>query len=63
MIAGLFDDWNEALATKDPEQVANMYAHDAVLLPTVSNEVMRQGDCRLGWHVHNVWVVGATSSL
>jgi hypothetical protein len=39
MIATLFDDWNEALATKNPEKVANLYAHDAVLLPTVSNEV------------------------
>lgn len=39
LIASLFDDWNAALATKDPQQVANLYAHDAVLLPTVSNEV------------------------
>ena len=39
MIAALFDEWNAALATKDPETVANLYAHDAVLLPTVSNEV------------------------
>jgi uncharacterized protein (TIGR02246 family) len=39
MIASLFDDWNQALATKDPEKVASLYAHDAVLLPTVSNEV------------------------
>jgi uncharacterized protein (TIGR02246 family) len=38
-IAALFDRWNEALATKDPATVANMYGHDAVLLPTVSNEV------------------------
>jgi uncharacterized protein (TIGR02246 family) len=35
----LFTDWNEALATLDPEQVADRYAPDAVLLPTVSNEV------------------------
>jgi uncharacterized protein (TIGR02246 family) len=38
-IAALFDRWNEALATKDPATVANLYGHDAVLLPTVSNEV------------------------
>jgi hypothetical protein len=37
--SGLFDRWNEALATKDPATVANLYGHDAVLLPTVSNEV------------------------
>lgn len=35
----LFTDWNEALATLDPEQVADRYAPDAVLLPTVSNQV------------------------
>ncbi|MFD5859126.1 SgcJ/EcaC family oxidoreductase [Streptomyces chartreusis] len=38
-IAGLFDQWNRALATGDPEQVADLYAKDAVLLPTVSNRV------------------------
>ncbi|WP_327594059.1 SgcJ/EcaC family oxidoreductase [Streptomyces chartreusis] len=38
-IAGLFDQWNSALATGDPEQVADQYAKDAVLLPTVSNKV------------------------
>eukprot|EP00775_Hariotina_reticulata_P002341 gene2341-2649_t len=38
-ISSLFDKWNAALATKNPENVANMYGHDAVLLPTVSNEV------------------------
>ncbi len=35
----LFTDWNDALATLDPEQVADRYAPDAVLLPTVSNQV------------------------
>jgi uncharacterized protein (TIGR02246 family) len=34
----LFDGWNESLATLDPEQVADRYAPDAVLLPTVSNK-------------------------
>ncbi|MBA2945133.1 SgcJ/EcaC family oxidoreductase [Streptomyces himalayensis] len=38
-IAGLFDDWNAALQTGDAEKVAGLYASDAVLLPTVSNEV------------------------
>ncbi|QKZ19808.1 SgcJ/EcaC family oxidoreductase [Streptomyces chartreusis] len=38
-IAGLFDQWNSALASGDPEQVADLYAKDAVLLPTVSNKV------------------------
>lgn len=38
-IAGLFDKWDRTLATGDPEKVADLYAKDAVLLPTVSNKV------------------------
>jgi uncharacterized protein (TIGR02246 family) len=38
-VRALFTGWNEALATLDPEQVADRYAPDAVLLPTVSNQV------------------------
>ncbi|MFE6178789.1 SgcJ/EcaC family oxidoreductase [Streptomyces sp. NPDC056464] len=38
-IAQLFDQWNRTLRTGDPEQVADLYAKDAVLLPTVSNQV------------------------
>lgn len=38
-VAGLFDTWNKALQTGDPEKVAALYASDAVLLPTVSNKV------------------------
>ncbi|MGP4047075.1 SgcJ/EcaC family oxidoreductase [Streptomyces sp. 2A115] len=38
-IAGLFDEWNAALQTRDPEKVADLYAPDAVLLPTLSPEV------------------------
>jgi uncharacterized protein (TIGR02246 family) len=38
-IAGLFDTWNRTLRTGDPEQVADLYATDAVLLPTLSNKV------------------------
>ncbi|WP_406458301.1 SgcJ/EcaC family oxidoreductase [Streptomyces sp. NBC_01622] len=38
-IAALFDGWNAALQTGDPKKVANRYASDAVLLPTVSNEI------------------------
>jgi uncharacterized protein (TIGR02246 family) len=36
-IAGLFDDWNLALATLSPDKVAQRYWDDAVLLPTLSN--------------------------
>ncbi|MEU6194330.1 SgcJ/EcaC family oxidoreductase [Streptomyces sp. NPDC047061] len=38
-IAALFDRWNAALRTGDPEKVAGLYAKDAVLLPTVSNKI------------------------
>ena len=39
-IAKLFQTWNNALQTGNPETVANLYcAHGAVLLPTVSNQV------------------------
>jgi len=38
-VAGLFDQWNRTLQTGDPEKVADLYASDAVLLPTVSNQV------------------------
>jgi len=38
-IAVLFDQWNAALATGNPEKVADLYAPDAVLLPTLSPEI------------------------
>lgn len=38
-IANLFAGWNAALATGDARKVADRYASDAVLLPTVSNKV------------------------
>ena len=36
-VRGLFNLWNDALATKDPEKVANRYSKAGVLLPTVSD--------------------------
>ncbi len=38
-IAGLFDQWNKALKTGNPDTVVNLYAANAVLQPTVSNQV------------------------
>jgi uncharacterized protein (TIGR02246 family) len=38
-VLGLFDNWNAALQTGDAQKVADLYASDAVLLPTVSNNV------------------------
>eukprot|EP00578_Thalassiosira_sp_NH16_P016049 CAMPEP_0181116936 /NCGR_PEP_ID=MMETSP1071-20121207/22221_1 /TAXON_ID=35127 /ORGANISM="Thalassiosira sp., Strain NH16" /LENGTH=533 /DNA_ID=CAMNT_0023201223 /DNA_START=67 /DNA_END=1668 /DNA_ORIENTATION=+ len=36
-VRGLFDLWNDALATKDPTKVADRYSKAGVLLPTVSD--------------------------
>ncbi|GAA2230602.1 hypothetical protein GCM10010232_16170 [Streptomyces amakusaensis] len=38
-IAALFGQWNAALLTGSPEKVADRYATDAVLLPTVSPDI------------------------
>jgi len=38
-IESLFDDWNSALQTGDATKVAALYESDAILLPTVSNQV------------------------
>merc|ERR1719384_1954587 len=36
-VRGLFDLWNDALATLDPNKVADRYSKEGVLLPTVSD--------------------------
>lgn len=38
-ISQLFDAWDAALATGDPDAVVALYARDAVLLPTFSDRV------------------------
>ncbi len=38
-ISALFDEWNAAVESGDAEKVADLYAPDAVLLPTLSPEV------------------------
>ena len=38
-ISALFDNWNRALQTRDPKQVAALYERNGILLPTVSNKV------------------------
>lgn len=35
----MFTKWNDSLATGDAEKVADLYVSDAVLLPTISNQV------------------------
>ena len=36
-VKGLFQLWNSALATEDPDAVAKMHVSNAVLIPTVSD--------------------------
>lgn len=38
-ILSLFDDWNNAIQTGDPKIVTDLYENDAILLPTISNQV------------------------
>jgi uncharacterized protein (TIGR02246 family) len=38
-ILALFDQWNAALQTGDAARVTELYADDAILLPTISNKV------------------------
>jgi uncharacterized protein (TIGR02246 family) len=37
----LFEAWNSALQTGDPDEVVKLYAEDGLLLPTLSNQVRR----------------------
>lgn len=38
-VLALFERWNAALATGNPDAVISLYAENAILLPTVSNRV------------------------
>lgn len=38
-ILSLFEQWNNALATGDPKAVTALYESNAILLPTISNQV------------------------
>ena len=38
-VLALFETWNSALQTGDPDKVVECYADNATLLPTVSNQV------------------------
>ena len=43
-VRGLFGLWNDALATGDPQKVADRYSKDAVLLPTLSDSARYTND-------------------
>ena len=51
-VMALFDEWNDALKTGDPETVANLYAEGAILLPTMSNEVRHDHEEIKDYFVH-----------
>ena len=38
-IVALFDEWNTALQTGEPRNVTALYESNAILLPTISNQV------------------------
>ena len=56
-ILSLFDEWNAALQTGDPGRVAESYAADAILLPTVSNKVRHDLSELRDYSVHLVGIV------
>ncbi|KAK1742714.1 hypothetical protein QTG54_006311 [Skeletonema marinoi] len=51
-VRGLFNLWNDALATGDPQQVAARYTEDAVLLPTLSDKARYTSDGIADYFVH-----------
>jgi uncharacterized protein (TIGR02246 family) len=51
-ILALFDQWNNALKTGNPKEVAALYATDAILLPTVSNKVRHNHEEIEDYFVH-----------
>ena len=51
-IMALFDEWNGALQTGDPENVAQCYETNGILLPTVSNKVRHNHEEIADYFVH-----------
>ena len=51
-ILALFDDWNNALKTRNPKNVASLYENGGILLPTVSNRVRHNQDEIEDYFVH-----------
>jgi len=43
-VTDLFNQWNEAISTYNPKNVTALYAEDALLLPTISNQVGHNHD-------------------
>ena len=51
-ITSLFDEWNSALQTGDPNKVASLYEGNGILLPTVSNKVRHNHEEIADYFVH-----------
>ncbi|MGB1129080.1 MAG: SgcJ/EcaC family oxidoreductase [Haloferula sp.] len=51
-ILELFTEWNNALQTGDPKQVAALYEDGGILLPTVSNKVRHNHEEIEDYFVH-----------
>ena len=51
-ILALFDEWNSALQTRDPKNVAALYESNGILLPTVSNKVRHNPEEVADYFVH-----------
>lgn len=51
-IKALFDEWNNALQTGDPNNVAVLYETNGILLPTVSNKVRHNHEEIADYFVH-----------
>ena len=51
-ISTLFDEWNDALQTGNPKNVAALYEANAILLPTVSNKVRHNHEEIEDYFVH-----------
>jgi uncharacterized protein (TIGR02246 family) len=51
-IAELFEEWNKAVESGDPDRVTAMYAFNGILLPTVSNRVRHNHEEIRDYFVH-----------
>lgn len=51
-VQSLFDRWNRALQSQDPEQVAQLYSRQAVLLPTLSDQPRTDHDSIVDYFSH-----------
>ncbi len=51
-VSALFDQWNAALQTGQPQTVVARYSADSILLPTLSNKVRVTADAKVDYFNH-----------